>query len=504
MLLVPCSRRVALRWALRAPVALALSACTVGPSQKTTAPQPSPMPISTAIASPVTTPSANGAAEATGSPSAATPGATAAPAVTGTPAAGTLRFTATGSTDDIATLQRLTDAFIQKNADVPVRFEPVTAEYAKQTEAALSAGGAPDIVMVDWQQFGSCQKRGLLADLTGPLGSVKADTAGWYAVLHDFFGVGTTMLGVPLTYSPRVLYVNKAMLEAAGQPFPDVAWTWERFTTATRALVKGDASAPSHVGLYPSTDPLDWISFVLAAGGDVFDHPLDPTQCVLDTPYAADGLQNYADLWLKHQGAANPTTSPSGTPLKAFMDGTAAMAVGPRDWVAMLKGVDRFAWDVSFLPAGPAGHAAPLVVTGLSVPKDSRLVANAAKLLSFLSATKESQIEIGKSGSQVPALRVAATAADAHPDQPRINYKVFTEALNFAAGPYRSPSWADVTAQWSSDLDGVWKGSTTAADALKSSAPKVTELLRKGLGITPTPQPGAFGTPGSATPRATR
>lgn len=458
-----------------APLAAALGGCVVGPSQATPVPQPQP------TASPAASPGATAAASGT-----------AAPTGTGTSTATvSLRLTTTGTQAEIAAFRTLVDAFNQKNPDTKVTYEPVEAGYEQQTLAALSAGSAPDVVAVDWQALGTWIKEALLADVDAALTDAKVDRTGLFLHLTDAFSSAGATYGLPYAYAPTVLYVNKAAFDKAKQALPDQTWALDQFSQAAKALTTTDSK---QVGFAPGTGLLDWSPWAVAWGGMLFNSTIDPSSCRLDSPEAAQGVQAYADLWLTGQGAANPTTEGASDPATLFASGVAAMAAGPASWIAALQAQSGLTWDVSFLPAGPGGHAMPIAVAGLAVAKSSGKVPAAVKLLGFLCATTDSQVALGKTGTLVPAYRPAAFSNEYLQAQPGLNRKVFVQAMDVGLGPFRSPYWADVANVLDPGMQPVWKGSATAADTLKALAPRVTAVLQQGR-ATPTPAATATARP---------
>lgn len=466
------SRRWALRLFALAPLAIALGGCVVGPSQAT--PVPQPQPTFSPAASPAPTPAASG---------------TAGPVGTGTPnATVAIRLTTAGTQAEITAFQGLVDSFNQKNPDTKVTHEPVVAGYEQQTLAALSSGNAPDVVAVDGLSLGSWIKQALLADVDAALTDAKVDRTGPFLHLTDAFASAGATYGLPYAYAPTVLYVNKASFDKAKQPLPDQSWTWDTFTQAAKALTTSDSK---QVGFAPGTGVLDWSPWAVAGGGMLFNSAIDPSTCLLDSPEAAQGVQAYADLWLKGGGAANPVAEGASDPATLFAGSVAAMAAGPTSWIAAFQAQSSLTWDVSFLPAGPGGHAMPIAVAGLAVGKSSTKVPAAVKLLGFLCATTESQVALGKTGTLVPAYRPAAFSNDYLQAQPGLNRKVLVQAMDFGLGPFRSPYWTDVANILDPGMQPVWKGSATAADTLKALTPRVTAALQQGRA---TPTPAATGT----------
>jgi ABC-type glycerol-3-phosphate transport system substrate-binding protein len=400
-----------------------------------------------------------------------------------------LRVTTTGTTAELAAIRKLVSSFSEKNPDTKAEYTAVETDYETWTLAAFASGAGPDVFGANWPLFGAWSKQGLIGDVGPALTAAKTDTVGLFPLLKNFFSEGSFVRGLPFACSPIVLYCNKRLFSGAGRALPDVSWTWEQFTETAAALFKGDTAAPTQAGFYPSGATLEWIAWVGAAAGTLFDSDLDPTRCTLDSAQAVQGVQAFADLWLKQQGATTPVNSPFGTPAQAFIAGKAAMVAGPRTWVEPFKASAGLDWDVAFLPAGSGGHATPFTTTGLCVSKTTRQNAATAKLIAFLCANKDSQVELAKLGTIVPAYRAAATGPEFQKGI-AINNSVFTDAFNFAIGPFRSAIWNQLEDIWTPQLQRVWKGDATAAETLKSVTASVNDALKQASRPNPSPSPG--------------
>jgi hypothetical protein len=94
----------------------------------------------------------------------------------------------------------------------------------------------------------------------------------------------------------------------------------------------------------------------------------------------------------------------------------------------------------------------------------------------------------------VPALRAAAESPDFKFSGASIDDAVFTRTILFAYQPPRTAAWPQVQSAWDPDLQKLWAGQQSAADAAKALAPKVNDAI-KGVAATPTVQPFAVQPP---------
>lgn len=427
----------------------------------------------TAVGTPVATPSAAPTVAPT-----FTPGGKAA-----------LRFGAAGSSAELAAYANAATAYAKATPNTTVSIEHLTGDGVSTLQAALAADTAPDLVTVPWDQLAAWSSNGALDDLTALLGPTAVDLSGDYSLLQDYATVGGRTMAFPLSFNPRVLYVNLDVFGAAGLQPPGATFTWSAFEAAAAHV-----SGSGHTGFAAGTTPFDWLPWVWAAGGSVFDDDLTPTTCTVTDAPSVSGLQRYADLWLQHRGATAPSgTPPAGAALAGFLGGTVGMIAGDRSTLASLAHVP-FKWQVTYLPQGPGGHATTYTATLVGVSKSSRQPLVAGHFAGYLATDKAVQGALAKTDSVVPTLRSAAESAAFKFSGATIDDAVFTQSLLFADQPPRTAAWSQIQSAWNPDLQKLWTGQQSATDAAKALAPKVDAALKQ-VAATPTAQPFAIQVP---------
>lgn len=476
------------RRVLQAIVAVAplLAGCTVSGSVQQQQQQ--------ALANATATPTAGPTATVAGTPG-ATPSTSPSPLPTFTPGGKTtLRFGAAGSAAELDAYAAAATAYGKATPNVSITLDQ-NAANSSTLAAALAANTAPDIITVPWDSLAAWSAQGALDNLTALLGANKLDLSGSYSPLQDFATVNGVTVALPLSYNPRVLYINSDLFNSTGLKSPDDTFDWFAFETAATRI----SASAAHSGFATGGAPFDWLPWVWAAGGRVFDDDLNPTACTLTDAPSATGLQRFADLWLQHRGATAPSTATGNTPLAGFLSGTVGMIAGDRSTLASLKPA-TFKWQVTYLPQGPGGHATTYGAVLAAVSKSSRQPLVASAFAGYLATDKTAQALLAKTGVVAPALRAAAESPDFKFAGASIDDAVFTRTLLFSYQPPRTAAWSQVQAAWSPDLQKLWAGQQSAIDAAKALAPKVNTALQ-GIAATPIVAPFAIQPP-TPTPTA--
>lgn len=202
-------------------------------------------------------------------------------------------------------------AFMEENPGIEVQYIHTPDRYEEVLQTMLAAGDAPDVYKLG-NYYTDLATRGALMDVTELVQNDPVLGAPDY--FFPFEEARSTIDGkwyaIGSTFQWRMIYYNKATLEAAGIPLPSTdpaeAWTWDQFLDVARTLTV-DAS-----GKHPGEDGFDvnnvvswgffapdvmFDNFIFSNGGKVLD--AETGQYVLDQPEAYEAVQAFADLRLK-------------------------------------------------------------------------------------------------------------------------------------------------------------------------------------------------------------
>ena len=171
------------------------------------------------------------------------------------------------------------------------------------------------------------------------------------------FTVNGRTVGIPLAFSPRVIFFNPAVFERAGCPLPRAGWTWEEFMETVRLLKR---TIPVDRIIDWHTQFFLWVNFVVRSGGGVFSQDAaDPV--LVDHPKTLAGLRRFAEL-----GAELDYVDFDGDGFhSAFLSGEAAMHIDGRQHLHPLAGSNNTNWSVVPLPLMPGGEDVTAQATDL-------------------------------------------------------------------------------------------------------------------------------------------
>lgn len=335
-----------------------------------------------------------------------------------------LRYAFWGSIEQQEVEQRIAKAFEEENPGIRVEFVPIGGtRYAEKIQAMMVGRIAPDVLMVEINQYFEWAARGALLDLTDLVEELAKDDPLMPLPAMAFAKDGR-FYAVPINCSGFAMYCNLDALKSAGVS-PDELRTWEDIRRVAPKLSRraGNPDAPTDYALLmPPPLVALW-----AFGGEMFDNQVKPSTVTIKSPAAKSALEYLRGL--NASGCAVPpdVSTDQGT-YQLFRDGKVALHFDGRWRTPDFAGKTKFAWDVRPMPAGPARQVTLHGGTGLAVSKDSREAEAAKKFVKFYVSEKGSKIGSSE-GRVVPVSRKRAYADEFLSLRPPENIRVFVDTM---------------------------------------------------------------------------
>ena len=377
---VPAQRHPHILAAVVATLLVAACGGTSSPSPAATTPSSTAAPTAasqpTAVSQPTSTsqtaatsqPTVSSETVAPSQPVVASQSATAACGTYSGPAT-TISYAMWGDTTELANQQKIVDAFRALNPNISVKVTVADWDsYWPKLETDLAGGNAPDVFLMDGPLFPDYQTRDQLLDLTPFIARDGFDTTQLADLaVKDFQSADGVQFGLPRDLNTIALFYNKTMFDAAGLPYPDASWDWNKLVEVATKLTK-PAGAPNQWGFYTETSDMEnyWSSLVWQAGGDILSP--DKKTVVIDSDQAAAGIQFLQDLIYKDKVMAQPVPGGTGD---AFENGQAALEADG-SWLVPTHEAAGLNFDVAPLPKGPAGQATSVNPSGVVVYKGTK------------------------------------------------------------------------------------------------------------------------------------
>ncbi|MCL6591976.1 MAG: sugar ABC transporter substrate-binding protein [Firmicutes bacterium] len=370
-------------------------------------------------------------------------------------------------------------------------------EYAAKIKALSQAGALPDLGYFRPDHFGGWAANGLFLDLTPYVKKEKLRDAFlpqvWLEVKGKIYGAYTAA-------ECQVLFYNKDVLEKAGVPLPPTdyrkGWSWDQFVDYCKKITEDkNGKHPGESGFDPNKIVKYGVSYQLWhamllpslwSNNGEFITP-DGRQFKLDSKESVEVLQKLADLINKDHVFAytNPSsTSGAGLPAPPVMlaNGQLGFYVTGQ-WELLDLAQMKFPLGVGALPIWK--KPAQMYISGASVVFKSTKHPKEAWELHKWMMTPDKTLNLYTSGLWMP------TKASWYKDPADLKKWLdnpvhpagFKEAVvdsmqvarvHFEVKVKNFPQiWGEAVAP---ELDQVWIGQKTAAEAMKAAKERVMRL----------------------------
>ena len=352
--------------------------------------------------------------------------------------------------------------------------------YDSKILTRIAGGAAPDIIATEVDYFVTFASKNVLEDLTPYLeGDTSFSKSDFFPAILDRFTFNGRLLAVPRDVAPfACVFYNKDLFDQAGLPYPKDDWTWDDLLRMARQLTKKDASGRiTQYGFYGWA----WQDFVYGNGGALADNVKKPTRTLIDDPRSVEGLQFYADLINLYQVMPTPVALANlgmGVDLM-FSSGRLAMFLSGIWETPGLRNYN-FKWDVAMFPKNPKGaRAFGSGGSGYAVLKSSPHKKEAWEVIKALTGAG-GQEQLAKRGLAQPS-RIAVAEGEnwAKDPAPPANKKMVNEAVQYIVFSPFHPHWREIEEKYlTPQLDLVFNGKKTAAEAAKEVAPRINAALQ--------------------------
>jgi len=413
-----------------------------------------------AACAPATTPAP------TPAPATAVPATAAPPTATPPPAKTEITAMYHGTSEDRRLKQ--VAAFNAKYPNITVKIEEVPEDFPTKVFTLAAAGTLPDVVRV-WEphvlEFG---RAGQLRDLQPMIdGEPDFQPEDFYESFYNFPVIGGERFGVADDWNGHIAYYNKDLFDEAGLAYPTVDWTWDDHVEMARAIAKPDQQIWG-TGLYVGW--LHWnYKLIWQNGGQVYN--ADYTQCLLDSPAAAEGIQFWADLF--RAGEIMP--GPGGEePHVVFGAGRGGMTRSG-SWELASYAEQDFAWSI--VPEPQNKERRTLLHTAFhTMPTTTEDTDSAWKFLNFVVSAEGIRI-VTTGGALIGARRSVNIERPWAREGVEADWDLVPQAAEYGILVPAPPNVGEVEKFQTDALQAIYIEGKKAADVFKEAAPKITAAL---------------------------
>ena len=358
-----------------------------------------------------------------------------------------------------ALLEELAREMEEAHPGLRVRLFPLGGAAGAQDRAKfLIAGGLQlDLMRIDITELAAYATEGALLDLTPYFATDPSWDAGAYypQVLEALRTTDGRLCGLPSTFTPYVMYVNRDLLERAGLAVPTPDWTWDDLVALARQ-VTADTDGDGRSDQY-GISLTQWMQavapWVWQSGGGLLDEGGRSSR-MGERPFR-EAMHFLHSLLHDEQLASFDASLQNQLGRGLFQAGRAAFYGPVGYWETFrFQHIEEFVWDVVPLPRN-ARRATSLAMTAYVVPRTAREPELAYELMRKLAGPRY-QERLAEIGNGVPGLIEAAQSASfLKPALAPESEQVFLDSMEFARFMPPLANWRKIESITNAELQGI-------------------------------------------------
>jgi multiple sugar transport system substrate-binding protein len=192
------------------------------------------------------------------------------------------------------------DIFMSENPNITVDYNPIPHDqYTSKILTMMMAGTCPDVFFCFAYDYRSFVKGGNLLDLTDRFNE-NYNIDDYITNSAEIMNVDNKVYGISSCTVSPVLYYNKDIFDAAGMDYPpsdpNEAWTWDEFRDIAKQLTIVENGDTVQYGVYGLENSYMFSALIMSNGGSYWDDNNNITKTTINTPEAAEVMQEIYDL----------------------------------------------------------------------------------------------------------------------------------------------------------------------------------------------------------------
>lgn len=337
-------------------------------------------------------------------------------------------FSASG--DNEKYLMQMKEEFEKQFPKIKVEIETLGYDnYFVQMQIRVVAGTAPDAYEMNYENFVSYAKKGVLMDMAPLFKKTVFDTSVLNKNALQAFQTDGAQFGLPGSFSNVVLFYNKDLFDKAGIDYPSKDWTWKEEQAAAEKINNLNRRI---YGIYHPVQFWEFYKVVQQNGGSFLNE--NQTQFTIDSPQNIETLQFMVDRILKSNVMPTEAQLAGMRDWDLFKSGRLGMLVtGIWAFPEFTRDI-QFNWDIQVEP-GNSNKATHFFANGYVINKKSPVSQAAFEWIKFLSASKEAAKIRVDAGWELPASNYSDILTTYTKITPPSNKQAVFDSLQYLVTP---------------------------------------------------------------------
>ena len=370
-------------------------------------------------------------------------------------------------------------AFEQAHPNVTLDVNEIAFDTDKLL-TAVAGGAPPDAAYIHPNSLPSVAAPGAYQNLDEYVKRDKSvDMKAMFPKVLEFHKFKGVLYQLPYHSGPSIIYYNKTMFQRLGVKLPEEydkagQWQWKTGWMEAVRLLTQNVGGTDTFGF----DGRSGIAFInvpiWANGGDILNKDL--TEALLHLPQSAEGIQSYADMWVKLNGV-HPSAN-----WQNFVQGNMGMVFGFRGMGPWFRTVKDFELGMWHTPAGAAGKFTRSGPSGYGVVTGAKHADWGWEFCKNYVGPVAQGI-LFSAGFNVPMTNRKEDLEAFRKDlAPWEKEDVYMEAQTTRLRPMAPlpVKWLDVNNVWNREWNLIKGGQKTAQQSMTAIKPEIDSLLKQG------------------------
>jgi multiple sugar transport system substrate-binding protein len=367
------------------------------------------------------------------------------------------------------------DLYTAANPNVSIRLQSYGFEdYFMQLTAKVSAGRAPDVFELNYENFVAYAKNGSLLPLDNLIASGGIDVSIYNKMALTAFSANGSQYGLPNSFSNVVLIYNKNLFDRAGIAYPNDDWTWADAMAAAKAIRALGS------GIFGYYQPLSFTEFYKTAtqnNGSFLS--ADGKHFTINSPANVETVAYLVDLQRGSNVMPTPEQLGGMGDWDLFKAGRLGMILtGIWAFPDFTRDCD-FAWDIAVEP-GNKRKATHFFSNGYVINKNSPAAAEAAKFIAFISSNPEAVKIRLDAAWELPPVVDNNIIAQYKAKTPPANREAVFKSLDYLVTPPVITQFSQLQDIVAKHLNEAASGSVSPAQALANMEAELTRTIDPG------------------------
>lgn len=363
-------------------------------------------------------------------------------------------------------LEEAIQVFEKEHPQIKVEYVTgiLKGDYSEWLAKQILSESAPDVFWILSEDFNDLAEVGALEDLTEFIRNDPLfDENAFYTSAYECGQYHGTQYALPYECAPKLMFVNKSILDREQIPLPDDSWTWEELFEICKDVTKDldGNGTPDQFGIAG----YGWKEAFEANGVRLFNE--EGTECFLATSEVEESLY-FLEKLSKLNGDAEVSGKQFDLGKAAFLPMSFSQYRAYKPYPLSVKKYANFEWDCILMPSGPSGeNISSLETLMLAMNANTKEKKEAWEFIKVLTCDPEIQAKIFDFSEGVAVLKEVTESDDTlwqliekAGSNTGMNLQVLSEAVENAAVAQRFRNYDAATAEIDKAITSILNGNS--------------------------------------------